>query len=108
METTVEESEAEEEALEGGDEADGEEAEEEVEADGEEAEEEVEAEVEAEAEEEAEEAELTPFEYRGATYYRDAENNVYMTDEDGEPVDEPIGTWNELKQRIIVAKKPAA
>jgi hypothetical protein len=88
-----------------------EEAEEEVEVAEEEAEEEVEEEVEVaeeEVEEEAEEeaeVQLEEFEYKGSTYYRDGDNNVYMADEDGELVDEPIGVWNEAKQRITVTKK---
>ena len=63
-----------------------------------------EEEAEEEVEEEAE-VQLEEFEYKGSTYYRDAENNVYMADEDGELVDEPIGLWNEAKQRITVTKK---
>jgi hypothetical protein len=86
-----------------------EEAEEEAEEEGleetdveEEEEEEV---VEEEAEEDAEaEVELEEFEYKGSTYYRDGEGNVYMADEDGELMEEPIGMWNEAKQRIIVKK----
>lgn len=59
----------------------------------EEAEESEEAE-EAEESEEAEEAlECEPFEYRGKTYYRDEENNVYTEDGD------QIGMWN--GKRII-------
>jgi hypothetical protein len=69
---------------------------EEEEAEEEEAEEE-------EAEEEAEELELTAFEYKGITYYRDADNNVYA-DEDGEVSDEPFGVWNEARQRILARK----
>jgi hypothetical protein len=67
-----------------------------------EVEEEAEAEVEEEVEAEAEE--LEEFEYKGSTYYRDSENNVFMTDSDGELVDQPIGTWNPLKLRIIMTK----
>lgn len=81
-------------------EAKKEEAEEEAEPE-EEAEE---AEEEAEAEEETEEVSLEEFEYKGSTYYKDEENNVYMLDEDGE-LTEPIGVWSEVKKRIIV-KKP--
>jgi len=69
-------------------------------------EEEEEAEVEEEEEEEAEETEeleLTAFEYKGITYYRDADNNVYA-DEDGEVSDEPFGVWNEARQRILARK----
>ena len=62
---------------------------------------------EEEAEEEAEEEEaeeLTEFEYKGATYYRDSDNNVFTTDEDGELEEEPFGLWNELKQRIVARR----
>ena len=58
---------------------------------------------EVEEEEEEEEAdagvELEEFEYKGATYYRDTENKVFMLDEDGS-VGEPIGLWNVIKQKI--------
>lgn len=78
---------------------------EDVEAEAQEAQEaEAEAEVEEEAEAEAEAEELEEFEYKGSTYYRDSENNVFMTDSDGELVDQPIGTWNSLKLRIIMTK----
>lgn len=73
-----------------------------VEEDGED----VDADVEEEAAAEEEtEVQLEEFEYKGSTYYRDGDNNVYMADEDGELVDEPIGVWNEAKQRITVTKK---
>ena len=76
----------------------------------EEAEETVEAEeaeeTEAEEAEEAEGLELEEFEYKGKTYYRDAENNVYVANEDGEvDAENPIGTWNALKQRILPKAK---
>jgi hypothetical protein len=76
---------------------------EEVEAEVEEVEEEVEVEEEAEAEAEEEAVELTAFEYKGITYYRDSENNVYA-EEDGEVSDEPFGIWNEARQRILARK----
>lgn len=66
----------------------------------EEAEEEVEEEVE-EAEEEAEEEELEEFEFKGVTYYKDTELNVYKMDENGELVTEPIGVWSTTKNKII-------
>lgn len=70
-----------------------------------EVEEEVEHEVEDEdqevEEEEGEAMELTEFEYKGATYYRDAENQVYQKDEDGDLDDDPIGVWNESKQKVL-------
>ena len=66
-------------------------------------EEEAEAEAEeAEAEEDAEE--LEEFEYKGSTYYRDGESNVFMADEDGELIPTPIGVWSEVKKRIIIKK----
>ena len=83
------------------------EREEEVEAEAEaEAEpyEEVEAEAEAEAEAEEDAEELEEFEYKGSTYYRDGESNVFMADEDGELIPTPIGVWSEVKKRIIIKK----
>jgi hypothetical protein len=74
------------------------EAEEEVEEEDEEAEagpEDDDAESEADAEE------LEEFEYKGSTYYRDSDNNVFMTDEDGDLVEEPIGIWNVEKGKIM-------
>jgi hypothetical protein len=56
------------------------------------------------AEEEVAEVELEEFEYKGATYYRDSDNNVFATDDDGELVEEPFGTWNPVKQRIVARK----
>ncbi len=106
VEEVEEEAEEEDEAME---ELVEEEAEEQLEA-AEEEEEVVEevVEAESEAEEEGEALELEEFEYKGSTYYRDSDNNVYMADEDGDVnVEEPIGVWNEAKQRIVV-KKPAA
>ena len=49
-----------------------------------------------EEEEEVEEQELAleEFEYRGTTYWKDDDNNVYGADEDGEVNTDPIGTWN--------------
>jgi len=80
--------------------------EEEVIEEEEEAEEEAEEEVEEEedADSEAEEEVLDEFEYKGGIFYRDSKNNVFMTDEDGDLVDEPIGIWSSEKERII--KKP--
>jgi len=61
---------------------------------------EVEVEAEAEAEEEEEEpVELEEFEYQGATYYKDPDNNVYEPNADGEvDADAPIGRWLESKK----------
>jgi hypothetical protein len=61
-----------------------------------------EAEEEEEEEEEVEEEEgleLEEFEYKGITLYRDPENKVYRMDEDGS-ISEPIGVWDESKQKI--------
>ena len=52
-------------------------------------------------EEEGEAMELTEFEYKGATYYRDAENQVYQKDDEGDLDDDPIGVWNESKQKVL-------
>ena len=66
---------------------------------------EVEEEEEEEEEEEAEEAEealeLEEFEYKGVTYYRDAELQVYQLDTDGDLDETPIGVWNESKQKVL-------
>ena len=53
------------------------------------------------ADEEEEEAlELEEFEYKGVTYYKDSENQVYQKDSDGDLDDTPIGIWNTTKQKI--------
>jgi hypothetical protein len=67
---------------------------------------EVEEEVEVEEEEEEEDEEedvmqLEPFEWKGVTYYKDSDNQVYQTDSDGDIDDTPIGVWNETKQKIV-------
>ena len=51
---------------------------------------------EEEVEEEVEDdgVELEPFTHKGTVYYKDAENNVYMVDEDGALGDEPVARWN--------------
>lgn len=48
-------------------------------------------------EEEEDALELEPLEYRGVTYYKDADNNVYGTDEEGTVIPEPIARWNGTK-----------
>ena len=55
---------------------------------------EAEAEEEPEAEAEAEGMDLEEFQHKGTTYYRDAENNVYMTDDEGAVISEPVARWN--------------
>ena len=75
--------------------------EEEVEEEEEEVEEDVvEAESEADAEEE-DVQELEPIEWKGVTYYRDAENQVYELDSDGDINDEPIGVWSVEKKKVL-------
>lgn len=104
MDVEQEEEEQEEEAEE--------EQEEEVEEQEEEVEEEQEEEVEEEVEEQEEEAEdegmeeeeevvtFESFEYKGETYYKDPDGQVYQADADGDLDDTPIGVWNEAKQKI--------
>jgi hypothetical protein len=53
------------------------------------------------AEEEEEALELEEFEYKGVTYYRDAELQVYQLDTDGDLDETPIGVWNESKQKVL-------
>jgi hypothetical protein len=99
------EEESEEEAVETVEETVEEETVEAVETVEEEAEETVET-LEEESEEEAEEGaeeeegiELEEFDYKGMTLYRDTENKVYRMDEDG-ALSDPLGLWDEVKQRI--------
>ena len=64
-----------------------------------EAEPEAEAEAE-EAEEEPESLELEEFEHEGESYYKDADNNIYKANEDGEVDETPIGRWLEKRKTI--------
>ena len=41
--------------------------------------------------------ELEALEYRGVTYYKDSDDNVYGTDEEGAVIPEPIARWNGTK-----------
>jgi hypothetical protein len=75
---------------------DGEEQEEEEEEEDSSAQEEEEAE---EAEEEA--VEYEEIEYKGVTYYKDSENQVYVLDADGDLDDTPVGVWNEEKKKVL-------
>jgi hypothetical protein len=79
-----------------------EEEQEEAEEEQEEAEEEQEeGEEEAEAMEEEEEVvTFEEFEYKGVTYYKDSDGQVYQKDADGDLDDTPIGVWNEAKQKL--------
>ena len=73
-----------------------------AEADDEEEEEEEEEEVEEEEEEVEEETqELDEFEYKGVTYFKDSENQVYQVGADGDLDDTPIGVWSEEKSKIL-------
>jgi hypothetical protein len=55
----------------------------------------------AEQQEEEQALELTEFEYKGVTYFRDPENQVYQVDTDGDLDDTPIGLWSEEKQKVL-------
>ncbi len=48
-------------------------------------------------EDEDEGLDLEEFEYKGITYYKDGENKVYSTDEDGNVIPEPVARWNGTK-----------
>jgi hypothetical protein len=63
--------------------------------------EEEEVDVEEEEVEEEEALELDEFEYKGVTYFRDTENQVYQVDSDGDLDDTPIGVWNAEKQKVL-------
>jgi len=82
--------------------------EEEVEVEEEEVEGSVEEEEEEEVEVEEEEEqtlELTEFEYKGVTYFRDTENQVYQVGSDGDLDDTAIGVWSEDKQKVLKYSK---
>lgn len=53
-------------------------------------------------EEEQEGLELEEFEYKGTKYYKDSDNNVYTTDDDGDVIPDPIARWNGTKLLRIV------
>ena len=73
-------------------------AEDEADADADEAD----ADADADADEEA--MELEEFDWKGVTYYRDSENQVYQKDSDGDLDDTPIGVWNEEKKKLLKYK----
>lgn len=57
---------------------------------------------EEEQEEEEEGVELEEITYKGKTYYRDGDNQVYQPDEDGEvDTEKPYGVWDEAKQKVL-------
>ena len=56
-------------------------------------------------EEEEEGVELEEFEYKGQTYYRDGDNQVYQADAEGEvDTEKAIGVWDEAKQKVLKYK----
>ena len=94
-----------EEAEEEQEEVEAEEEQEELEEEQEEAEEEQEVAEEEQEEGEAMEEEeevvtFESFEYKGETYYKDPDGQVYQADADGDLDETPIGVWNEAKQKI--------
>ena len=52
-------------------------------------------------EEEEEAVEYEEIEYKGVTYYKDSENQVYVLDADGDLDDTPVGVWNEEKKKLL-------
>ena len=45
--------------------------------------------------------ELEEFEYKGVTYFKDSENQVYEKDADDDLNDTPIGIWNAEKKKVL-------
>jgi hypothetical protein len=54
----------------------------------------------AEVEVEEEAVELEEFTYKGKTYYKDGENQVYQMDKNGDVDETPVGIWNDQTKRI--------
>jgi hypothetical protein len=52
-------------------------------------------------EEEEEAVEYEEIEFKGVTYYKDYENQVYVLDADGDLDDTPVGVWNEEKKKVL-------
>jgi hypothetical protein len=61
-----------------------------------------------ENEEEEEEAALEEFEFEGKTYYKDEDNNIYTTDDDGDIDPNPVGRWLTKSQKIKFFSKQAS
>ena len=80
--------------------SDDEEEEEEQEEEEEVEEVEEEEEVEEVEEEVEQQVELEEFDYKGKTYYRDPDNNVYRTDDEGDLIDEVVGVWDPVKKIV--------
>jgi hypothetical protein len=57
-----------------------------------------------EEQEEEDGIELEELEYKGVTYYRDAEGFIYSVDDDEQPSENPIGYWKEKTQTIAFYK----
>ena len=57
--------------------------------------------VDADEDDDEEALELEEFQYKGLTYFKDSENQVYQVDADGDLDDTPIGVWNEEKQKVL-------
>jgi hypothetical protein len=79
---------------------------EEVEEEVEEAEEEVEEEVEEaeeEVEEEVEEEGVEEIIYKGKTYYKDSDNNIYNAT--GDELGDPIGVWDVSRERVLFKRQ---
>ena len=79
--------------------------EEQVEEEQQEEEQDEEEQEEEEQEEEEQAMELEEIEYKGKTYYKDAQNQVYQMDDNGDLDDTPIGVWNEQKQKVLKYSK---
>jgi hypothetical protein len=63
-----------------------------------------------EADEEAEEEEVVEYkeiEWKGKTYYVDAQSEVYEMDSDGDLIETPIGLWREATQKLVRYTKAA-
>ena len=52
-------------------------------------------------EDDADAEELEEFEYKGTTYWKDSQNQVYITDESGDLVDQPYGVWSDEKKKVL-------
>ena len=63
------------------------------------------AEVEVEDDAEDEVVEYKEVEWKGVTYYVDAENQAYQMDSDGDLIDTPIGIWREETKKLVRYKQ---
>jgi hypothetical protein len=60
----------------------------------------IDAKAEEAEEEEPESLELEEFEHEGENYYKDADNNLYKANDEGEVNETPIGRWLEKRKTI--------